>query len=94
MYLIREKERFFLLGFLLLFLGGCAPVGAPPPPGFFLMGFNWLVIGLIIVGAFLLWHYLSSTKERGSAHITDAINAINSRLNILEKKIEEIEKKL
>ncbi len=83
----------FLVLIILLLITGCAP-GLPPPipPGLFSAGIGWIVVGLLIWGAILLWKNLNSTKTNKTDQLTDVLNAINDRLTALEEKINQLEK--
>jgi len=77
----------------MLSISGCAPAPMPPiPPGLFGAGIGWIIVGLFLWGAILLWKNLNSIKKTKTKDFTDAINAINDRLTILEKKMSQLEK--
>ena len=78
---------------ILLLITGCTPGPPPPiPPGLFSAGIGWIVVGLLIWGAILLWKNLNSTKTNKTDQLTDALNAINDRLTALEEKMNQPEK--
>ncbi len=91
-YFCKVGEGFLVL-IILLLITGCAP-GLPPPipPGLFSAGIGWIVVGLLIWGAILLWKNLNSTKTNKTDQLTDVLNAINDRLTTLEEKINQLEK--
>ena len=91
-YFCKVGEGFLVL-IILLLITGCAP-GLPPPipPGLFSAGIGWIVVGLLIWGAILLWKNLNSTKTNKTDQLTDVLNAINERLTALEEKINQLEK--
>jgi outer membrane murein-binding lipoprotein Lpp len=90
-YLCKETKWFLVL-IIALFVAGCAPGPPPIPPGLFGAGFGWLMVGLLVWGAILLWKNLNSTKTTKTDHLADALNAINERLTALEEKMEQSEK--
>lgn len=91
-YLYKRTEWFPVL-IIVLLIAGCTP-GPPPPisPGLFSAGIGWIVVGLLVWGAILLWNNLNSTKTTKTDHLADALNAINDRLTTLEEKMNQPEK--
>ncbi len=78
---------------LLLIASGCALGPLPPtPPGLFGAGISWIITGLLVWCAILLWKILNSYQKPGTDHLTDAINAINDRLTILEERMNQEER--
>ena len=83
-----EKTKWiFSLG-IISFLTGCAP---PPPLPPIFPGFEWLIIGIVIWIGVFLWKKYSSEKPVQKDYVTDALNAINNQLKILEKRIKKFE---
>ena len=85
----KQIKSIYFLG-IFIFITGCTP-GPPPPPLF--PGFEWLIIALAIFLAVFLWKRYLTEKPLKTNYLTDALNAINQQLKILEKKIDELEKK-
>ncbi|MBW1981268.1 MAG: hypothetical protein JRJ12_08590 [Deltaproteobacteria bacterium] len=90
-----KKTAKFLVPAIALLCDGCALNGPPPPvfPGLFNSSFAWLVIGLLLMIGILAWKKLSYSRLPPIDYLTDAVNAINERLTILEQKIEQAEKR-
>ncbi len=83
----------FLVLIIVLLATGCAPGPPPPiPPGLFSAGIGWIVVGLLIWGAILLWKNPNSTKPNKTDQLTETLNAINERLTALEEKMNQLEK--
>ena len=78
----------YLLG-IIPFFTGCA-MGPPPPPPVF-PGFEWLIIGLMVFIGIFLWKKFDSSEPLKTHYLTEVLNAINQRLKILEKKIDNLE---
>ncbi len=86
-----ERATSAVLMLAVFFLAGCTP-GPPPPPIF--PGFEWLVVGFIVlIAAILLWRRCSPKETSKTDYLTDAINAMSKRIEELEKKIDELNKK-
>ena len=91
-YFCKRTQGIVIL-IIMLSISGCAPAPMPPiPPGLFGAGIGWIIVGLFLWGAILLWKNLNSIKNTKTKDFTDAINAINDRLTILEKKMSQLEK--
>jgi len=91
-YLCKRIQGIVIL-IIMLSISGCTPAPMPPiPPGLFGAGIGWIIVGLFLWGAILLWKNLNSIKKTKTKDFTDAINAINDRLTILEKKMSQLEK--
>ncbi len=90
---LRNKAEWFPILIIVLLITGCAPGPPPPiPPGLFSAGIGWILVGLLVWGAILLWKNFNSNKVSKTDHLADALNAINDRLSALEKKINQSEK--
>jgi hypothetical protein len=75
----------------ILLVSGCAPGPLPPIfPGLIGFGLGWLVVGLLVWIGFLLWKKHGSAESLKADYLTEALNAINKRLTILEDKIEAL----
>ena len=91
-YLCKRTQGIVIL-IIMLSISGCAPAPMPPiPPGLFGAGIGWIIVGLFLWGAILLWKNLNSIKKTKTKDFTDTINVINDRLTILEKKMSQLEK--
>ena len=91
-YLCKRIEGFPVL-IIVLLITGCTPGPPPPiPPGLFSAGIGWIVAGLLVWGAILLWKNVNSDKITKTDHLTDALNAINDRLTALEEKMNQSER--
>ncbi len=91
-YLCKRTKMFPVL-IIALLIAGCTPGPPPPiPPGLFRAGISWIVIGLLVWGAILLWKNLYSTKITKTDHLTDVLNDINDRLIALEKKMNQLKR--
>ncbi len=79
---------------VVLTAGGCAP-GPPPPvfPALFGFGVSWLIVGLLAWIGVMLWKRRGPEPPRRTDYLTEAINGIHKRLNLLEDRIEQLEKR-
>ncbi len=79
---------------IILPVAGCAP-GPPPPvfPGLLGFGLGWLAVGVLIWIGILLWKRQGPPEPCRTDYLTEALNAVNERLVILEEKIEQLGKK-
>ncbi len=90
---LRKKAEWFPILIIVLLITGCAPGPPPPiPPGLFSAGIGWILVGLLVWGAILLWKNFNSNKVTKTDYLIDALNAINDRLSALEKKINQSER--
>ncbi len=73
---------------------GCAP-GPPPPvfPALFGFGVGWLIVALLAWIGIMLWKRHGPEPSRRTDYLTEAINGIHKRLNLLEDRIEQLEKR-
>jgi len=77
---------------MLMVITGCAPGPPPPlPPWLFGAGANWIAMMLLVWISLLLWKNLDMSRSHSQDHLTEALNAINDRLTVLEEKIERLE---
>ncbi len=77
-----------------LVVSGCAPVPPPPvSPELFSLGFWWLIVGLLLWIGIIGWEKYGSSKPPKTDYLSEALNAINRRLTILEEQIELLKKK-
>ena len=88
-----KKAKWLPLPATIMFVYGCAPVPPPVSPELFVLGFRWLSAGLLVGLGIWGWKKYCSTKPPKTDYLIEALNAINQRLVILEKQIEEIAKK-
>ncbi len=88
------KTRWIPLLAVVPVVGGCAP-GPPPPvfPALFGLGAGWLIIGLLAWIGIMLWKRGGPQPPRRTDYLTEAINGIQKRLNLLEDRIEQLEKR-
>ncbi len=89
---ILKSKKWLGLVFMGIILTACAP-GPPPPPVF--PGFEWMMVALlIIVAGVLLWRKLDVSHPKQEDHLSEVLNDIHRQLKKMEKKIEELEKKM
>ena len=74
-------------------IAGCAP-GPPPPlfPGLFGIGLVWLLVGLAVWLGVALWKKRERPAAPKTDYLTEALNAVNKRLAVLEEKMEKLGK--
>ena len=85
--------KWFALPAIGLPVCGCAPGPLPPIfPGLVGFGLGWLLVALLVWIGFLLWEKHGSPDSPKTDYLTEALNAVNQRLTILEDKIAQIEK--
>jgi len=89
---LRKRTRLWSILAIASLLTGCAPGPPPPPifPGLFGFGLGWLITGILIWTGFLFLKNRPKEKPK-TDHLTEAMNAINQRLKVLEEKIEQME---
>ena len=76
-----------------MLITGCAPGPPPPlPPWLFGAGTNWIAMILLVWISLLLWKNLNINRSHNQDHLTEALNAINDRLTVLEEKIQQLER--
>ena len=82
-----------LSGVLLAMLTGCTP-SEPVPPLFGPESERIIVYILIVLVAYLIWNVSMNKSDRGEKDVKNDLEHLNSRLDTIEKDIQQIKSQL